>query len=80
MIKPLSKNPPGMGMGLTMEAAPSTLRMLKTLLPTIGIHEDRLRLRWVSASEGNKFASEIDDYVETIRKLGPNDIGRYSHD
>ena len=54
--------------------------MLKTLLPTIGISPDRLRLRWVSASEGNKFAQEIDDYVKTIRALGPNDIGRFAHD
>ena len=27
---------------------------------------------WVSAAEGNKFASVMNDFVETITKLGEN--------
>jgi F420-non-reducing hydrogenase iron-sulfur subunit len=49
--------------------------MLKTLLETIGIEPDRLRLEWISASEANKFASVVDDFVKQIKKLGPNEMG-----
>ncbi|MGY5873242.1 MAG: hydrogenase iron-sulfur subunit [Candidatus Thorarchaeota archaeon] len=49
--------------------------MLKTLLETIGIEPERLRLEWVSASEANKYASVVNDFTKTIRELGPNTIG-----
>ncbi len=48
--------------------------MLKTLFETIGIKPERLRLEWVSASEANKFGHVVDDFVDEIRKLGPNPI------
>jgi F420-non-reducing hydrogenase iron-sulfur subunit len=46
--------------------------MLQKLLETIGIAPQRLRLEWVSASEGNKFAHVVDEFVEEIRGIGPN--------
>ena len=49
--------------------------MLKTLLETIGIPPDRLRLEWVSASEAIKFAHVVDDFVAEIQELGPSTIG-----
>jgi F420-non-reducing hydrogenase iron-sulfur subunit len=49
--------------------------MLKTLLETIGIPPDRLRLEWVSASEAIKFASVVDSFVKEIQELGPSTIG-----
>jgi F420-non-reducing hydrogenase iron-sulfur subunit len=49
--------------------------MLKTLLETIGIEPDRLRLEWVSASEASKYASVVNDFAKTIKELGPNTIG-----
>jgi len=54
--------------------------MLKKLLPTVRISPDRVRLRWVSASEGAKFAQEIDDYVKKVREIGPNPVGREKND
>lgn len=51
------------------------IMMLKTVLETIGIHPSRLRLEWVSASEANKFAKVVNEFVEEIKKLGPNTIG-----
>jgi F420-non-reducing hydrogenase iron-sulfur subunit len=50
--------------------------MLKTLLDTIGIEPDRLRLEWVSASEANKFAKVVNDFVKQVEELGPNKLGR----
>ena len=47
------------------------MTLLKKMLPQLGIEEERLCLDWVSASEGNLFASIINDTTEKIRALGP---------
>jgi len=41
------------------------------MLSQFGIEEERLKLDWVSASEGERFASIINDMTEQMRKLGP---------
>jgi F420-non-reducing hydrogenase iron-sulfur subunit len=46
--------------------------LLKKLLQQFGIEPERLRLEWVSASEGDRFATIIKDMVKEIKKLGPN--------
>jgi F420-non-reducing hydrogenase iron-sulfur subunit len=33
-----------------------------------------LRLEWISASEGDKFAAVVKDMVGEIKKLGPNPV------
>ncbi|PUA34268.1 MAG: methyl-viologen-reducing hydrogenase subunit delta [Candidatus Terraquivivens tikiterensis] len=48
--------------------------LLEKLLEQFGIEKGRLRLEWVSASEGERFASIAREFVEQIRKLGPNRI------
>jgi F420-non-reducing hydrogenase iron-sulfur subunit len=48
--------------------------MLKKLLPQFGIEPERLRIEWVSASEGDKFATVIKDMTEEIKKLGPSPL------
>ena len=45
--------------------------LTKKLLREMGINEKRLRLEWVSATEGRKFASVVSQFVEEIRQLGP---------
>ena len=45
--------------------------MLKTMLAQFGIEEDRIKLDWVSASEGDRFASIVDEMTATIKQLGP---------
>ena len=45
--------------------------LLKKMLSQFGIEDERLRLEWVSASEGEKFASVVNEMTEQIRKLGP---------
>ena len=47
------------------------LEMLKSLVRTLGIEKERVRLEWISASEGKKFANVIEDYVKTLKDLGP---------
>jgi F420-non-reducing hydrogenase iron-sulfur subunit len=47
---------------------------LKRLLRSQGIEEERVRLEWVSASEGARFAEIVNDMTEQTRKLGPSRV------
>ena len=48
--------------------------LVKKVLEGFGLEPERLRLEWISASEGDRFASVVKDMTEEIRKLGPNPI------
>jgi F420-non-reducing hydrogenase iron-sulfur subunit len=41
------------------------------MLEQLGVEKERFRLTWVSASEGEKFASIVREMTEGLRKLGP---------
>jgi coenzyme F420-reducing hydrogenase delta subunit len=43
----------------------------KKLLERIGLNPERLRLEWVSAGEGIRFANIMSEFVPGIEKLGP---------
>ena len=45
--------------------------MLLKLLEQFGIERQRIRLEWVSASEGKLFAEIVRDFTEQLRSLGP---------
>ena len=45
--------------------------LLKRLLVQLGIEPGRLRLEWISASEGERYKTTINEFVEQIRELGP---------
>lgn len=47
------------------------VRMLKRLLQTMGIEEERFRLEWISASEADRLKLAVNDMVEKLRALGP---------
>jgi len=49
--------------------------LLKKLLKQLGIEEERVRLEWVSASEGAKFAEVTSNFTQAIKNLGPNTLG-----
>jgi F420-non-reducing hydrogenase iron-sulfur subunit len=44
---------------------------LQRLIAGFGIDRRRLRLEWVSASEGDRFAHIVNTFTEEIRALGP---------
>jgi F420-non-reducing hydrogenase iron-sulfur subunit len=48
--------------------------LLKRLLADYGIEDERVRLEWVSASEGKRFADIVNDMAERLRALGPSPI------
>jgi F420-non-reducing hydrogenase iron-sulfur subunit len=45
--------------------------LLKRLLRQMGIEEERIRLEWISASEGDRLRAVMMDMVEKVRALGP---------
>lgn len=53
---------------------------LKPLLESVGIGADRLRLDWISASEGPKVGETVKSFTETVRQLGPSLLRRSNYD
>ena len=45
--------------------------LLQKYIQQMGLDKDRLRLEWISASEGRQFAELVDSYTETVKNLGP---------
>lgn len=53
--------------------------MLKRLLQMLGFPEKRVRLEWISASEGDRVRTVVNEMVEEIRALGPLNLpGRHA--
>ncbi|MEM3526182.1 MAG: hydrogenase iron-sulfur subunit [Candidatus Jordarchaeaceae archaeon] len=50
------------------------IAITKNLLKQLGLEPERLRLEWVSASEGDKFAAIAKEMTEKIRELGPSPL------
>jgi F420-non-reducing hydrogenase iron-sulfur subunit len=50
------------------------MRMLRRLLAQMGIEEARFRLEWISAAEGDRVRSVINDMVAKLTPLGPLDL------
>ena len=48
--------------------------LLKEYLKEIGLEPERLRLEWISAAEGHKFAETMKSFVNEIKLLGPNPL------
>lgn len=46
--------------------------MLRRILKVLGLEERRVRLEWISASEGAKFSSVTSEFVEEISSMGPS--------
>jgi len=55
--------------------ARSRVEVMKKSLPALGINPERLEIDYASSSEGQKFATMMTNFVEKIRKLGPNPLG-----
>jgi F420-non-reducing hydrogenase iron-sulfur subunit len=49
---------------------------IKPFLEAMGIEPDRLRLEWISASEGPKVAETFNSFAEKINELGPSQFNR----
>ncbi len=47
------------------------VRLLRRMLQEMGIEDARFRLEWISASEGDKVRTVVNEMVEQVRALGP---------
>ena len=47
---------------------------LRKLLEQLGFEPQRLRVEWVSASEGARFADVVKEMTDEIKRLGPNPL------
>ena len=50
------------------------IKMLKKLIAETGLGPERLRLEWVSASEGGRFADTVKEFTDQIKALGPSPL------
>jgi len=56
------------------------VKLLKKFLEDMGVESERVRFEYVSASEGQKFAAVVTDFVSELKRLGPSrlkEIVRY---
>lgn len=44
------------------------------ILEQFGFEPERLRLRWIGASEGPEFQQNMTEFVETIKSRGPSQV------
>jgi F420-non-reducing hydrogenase iron-sulfur subunit len=54
------------------EKAVRNVEMARSLIELLGIEEQRLRLEWISAAEGARFAEVVREFTEQVRELGAN--------
>jgi F420-non-reducing hydrogenase iron-sulfur subunit len=54
--------------------AEKKVKIVGKLLEIVGFESERLALEWVSAAEGIRFSRLIKDFVEKIKRLGPNPL------
>ena len=54
--------------------------LLKRVVKEMGIEDDRFRLEWISAAEGDRVRSVINDMVEKVRALGPLQLDAETED
>lgn len=48
--------------------------LFKKMMEDLGIEPGRLRLEWISAAEGKRYAETMNEFTEQIRALGPLDL------
>ncbi len=53
--------------------AAKRMDLVRYLLDISGLGQDRLQVRWVSATEGQQFAEYVTELTEILRELGPLD-------
>jgi len=50
--------------------------LARRLLSQLGLSPERLKLEWVSAAEGQRFAQVVTDFIAEVKELGPNPLNQ----
>ena len=53
------------------------ITILKSILKSLGLDDGRVWIRWVSASEGKRYADSISEMTSHLKRLGPNPVSKY---
>jgi len=56
------------------------IKMLKKLMTCAGLESERLRLEWVSAAEGARFADIVKDFTNQLKSLGRSPLAEETPD
>ncbi len=51
------------------------VHLCRKLLTHIGVNTNRLRIEWIAASEGSRFAEVMSDFTRQLREMGPLSLG-----
>jgi len=51
--------------------AKKRMELLQGVLEDIGINPNRLKVEWISAAEGERFAKSIEAFVDELKEIGP---------
>ena len=54
------------------------IAMLKAIFEALGLEDERIWAKWISASEGRRFADTVAEITEETKKQGPNPLASYS--
>ena len=54
--------------------AEKRVKLTKKLLKAVGIEPERLRLEWIAAAEGQRFADTVRDFTELLKSLGASQV------
>ncbi len=54
--------------------------LLRRMLEQLGIEPERLRLEWISATEGKELIAAVEEMTEQLRALGPLELGLRTQD
>ena len=56
------------------ERAVEQFEKTKNVVRLLGLENERLRLEWISAAEGTRFAQVVNEFTDEVRKLGPSPL------
>lgn len=56
------------------EKAVHNIELARSLIELLGIEPQRLRLEWISAAEGARFAEVIHEFTDQVRALGASPL------
>ncbi len=46
--------------------------LFNSIMRSLGLDQERVLLRWISAAEGKRFAETITEFTEKLRQKGPS--------
>ena len=61
------------------EKAIHSVETARSLTQLLGLEPERVRLEWISAAEGARFAQVIHEFTECVKALGKNPLNTQPH-